>query len=516
MPPRHGRAASSAADAATTYTRHRPEDTVLFAALQQHWSTFVADLEASADPPALPAFVVAEIEAFLRCGILAHGFVLARCGDCGWSRPVAFSCKRRGFCPSCIGRRMADFAANLVDRVVPSVPVRQWVLTVPHALRARMMFDPALTSAVLRELIAAVSSWLRRRARRLGVTGTVKTGAIAVIQRFNSAAAASPHFHTLFLDGVFSFAPGAAPVFHPTPAPCDEDVSHVAAAVCRRVERRLAAREPNAAKRRFEEDASAWCALAAASSAGANATGPRRGRQVVRVRGGPVAVEAIITGRLCADVAGFNLQAATRVAARDRDGLERMARYLARPPIANDRLTRLPDGRLQLELKRPWRDGTTAFVFTPHELIERLVALVRRPRAHLMRYFGVFAPAFAARAAIVPDGARPDRAPAPPPGAPPEEPALPPFRRRYPWASLIWRVFVEDVLECARCHGRMTIVAALTSPPAIERVLRHLGLPTAAPQLHPARPPPQLELRLDRESAPFYADPPAPEGFDAT
>jgi len=82
-------------------------------------------------------------------------------------------------------------------------------------------------------------------------------------------------------------------------------------------------------------------------------------------------------------------------------------------------------------------------------------------------------------------------------------------------ASLIWRVFLEDVLERRRCHG-MTIVAALTSPPAIERILRHLGLPTAAPQLHPARPPPQLELQLDREPAPFYADPPAPEVFDET
>ena len=215
-------------------------------------------------------------------------------------------------------------------------------------------------------------------------------------------------------------------------------------------------------------------------------------------------------------MSGFNLQAATRVAARDRNGLERMARYLARPPIANDRLTRLDDGRLQLELKRPWRDGTTAFVFTPHELIERLVALVPRLRTHLTRYFGVFAPAFAARAAVVPGGARRDRKRAPLPGAPPEEPAQPPFRRRYPWASLIWRVFLEDVLECTRCHGRMTIVAALTSPPAIERVLRYLGLPTAAPQLHPARPPPQLELQLDREPAPFYADPPAPEVFDET
>jgi Putative transposase len=66
-----------------------------------------------------------------------------------------------------------------------------------------------------------------------------------------------------------------------------------------------------------------------------------------------------------------------------------MARYLARGPIATDRLSRLDDGRLELQLKRPWRDGTTAFVYTPHELLERLVAIVPRPRAHLTRYFGV-------------------------------------------------------------------------------------------------------------------------------
>ena len=60
---------------------------------------------------------------------------------------------------------------------------------------------------------------------------------------------------------------------------------------------------------------------------------------------------------------------------------------LARPPIAGNRLTRLDDGRLELQLKRPWRDGMTSFVFTPHELIERLIALVPR-RVHLSRYFG--------------------------------------------------------------------------------------------------------------------------------
>jgi len=169
------------------YERHRPEKTVLYRVLQAHWKTFVADIESAAEPAALPAFVVSEMEAFLKCGILAHGLVLVKCRLCGWSRAVAFSCQRRGFCPSCIGRRMCDFAARLADQVMPHVPVRQWVLTVPHGLRAKLAFDPALTTFVFRAFIAAVSAWLRRRARGLGLRGQLKTGAVTVIQRFNSA-----------------------------------------------------------------------------------------------------------------------------------------------------------------------------------------------------------------------------------------------------------------------------------------------------------------------------------------
>jgi hypothetical protein len=503
----------SAGPATGSYERHRPEETVLYTTLQAHWKTFLRQLDAEAETPALPAFVVSEVEAFLRCGILAHGFVLARCGDCGWCRPVAFSCRRRGFCPSCIGRRMSDFAAHLVDRVVPRCPLRQWVLTVPYPLRARMMFDPELTSVVLRELIAAVSSWLRRRARRLGIKGALKTGVVTVIQRFNSALGASPHFHTLFLDGVYSFSLGRAPVFHPTPGPTDEDVARVAASVFRRVSRRLAVGEPSPAHQDFVDAMPLLAAISQAAVGGASATGLRRGRRVVRVRGAPASVDAFLLGRLCAEVEGFNLQAATRVAANDREGLERMARYLARPPIASDRLTRLDDGRLELQLKRPWRDGTTAFVFTPHELIERLVALVPRPRAHLTRYFGVFAPAFAARAGIVP--AIVPAAPRLPAGSDGGVARAQPRRRRFPWASMIWRVFLNDVLECMRCKGRMEIVAALTSGHAIERVFGHLGLPLAAPELHPARPPPQMEMTFGHDPSGFYPDPPPPDDFAA-
>ena len=405
---------------------------------------------------------------------------------------------------------MCDFAAGLVDRVIPRVPARQWVLTVPYGLRVKMAFDPALTSVVLRQFITAVSSWLRRRARRLGIRGALKTGAVTVIQRFNSAVDVSVHYHALFVDGVYTFPSSRKPVFHPTPSPTDEDVARVAAAVFRRVERALADHEPDAAQLRFAESAPILAEVAEAAARGVVATGPRRGRRIIRIRGAPADMDAFVMGRLCAQVEGYNVQAATRLGANDREGLERMARYLARPPIAGDRLSQLDDGRLELRLKRPWRDGTTAFVFTPHELIERLVAIVPRPRVHLTRYFGVLAPAFAARSGIVPTAPQASAPRQPPGDGLPSQPRRP---SRFPWASLIWRVFLADVLECGRCGGRMEIVAAVTSNEAVTRILVSLGLPADAPELHSARPPPQTELTFAAAGA--RADPPAASGFEA-
>jgi hypothetical protein len=98
----------------------------------------------------LPEFVKDEFEAFLECGILANGLLRARCAECAHEKLVAFSCKRRGFCPSCGARRMAESAAYLVDQVIPHVPVRQWVLSFPVALRILFAAQPELLTPVLR------------------------------------------------------------------------------------------------------------------------------------------------------------------------------------------------------------------------------------------------------------------------------------------------------------------------------------------------------------------------------
>ena len=120
--------ASAGHSAAFSYERRRPEETTLYQIVQEQLETFLAQVEAKTGA-GLPEFVKDEFDAFLECGILAHGFLRVRCAECAHEKLVAFSCKRRGFCPSCGARRMAESAAHLVDQVIPRVPVRQWVLS---------------------------------------------------------------------------------------------------------------------------------------------------------------------------------------------------------------------------------------------------------------------------------------------------------------------------------------------------------------------------------------------------
>ena len=108
---------------------------------------FVAHL--AARERRLPAPVAREFEDYLRCGRLEQGFLRVRCADCHAERLVAFSCKRRGFCPSCGARRMAEGAALLVDEVLPREPLRQWVLSVPFALRYLLARNSAVMGQVL-------------------------------------------------------------------------------------------------------------------------------------------------------------------------------------------------------------------------------------------------------------------------------------------------------------------------------------------------------------------------------
>ena len=107
--------------------RYQPRDAergVLYRIVDAHLDAFLDAAAHHAEGIRLPAFVEQEFRDFLTCGVLAHGFARLRCGECAFERLVPFSCKGRGFCQSCGGRRMTESAARLVDHVLPRVTVR--------------------------------------------------------------------------------------------------------------------------------------------------------------------------------------------------------------------------------------------------------------------------------------------------------------------------------------------------------------------------------------------------------
>ena len=182
------------------------------------------------------------------------------------------------------------------------------------------------------------------------------------------------------------------------------------------------------------------------------AFGPRAGKKVRRLGTGLKR-----PGRerppLGAEVLGFDVHAGVAIAAHDRLGLERLARYGLRAPFALSRLARAAHGRLAYELKHPLDDGTTHLLFEPLELLEKLAVLVPPPREHLVTYHGVLAPCASLRDQVVP----------PPPPAPPGACSgkKPRPLRRIDWAALLKRVFAVEFLACALCCGRMRVLSVI-------------------------------------------------------
>ena len=117
------------------YRPRRPGAGGIYRVVGEHLETFRAQAVSLRRGEGLPRFVEQEFPAYLRCGWLAAGFARFRCAACGTDRLVTFSCKGRGFCPSCGTRRTTVLTAHLTDHVFLGVPVRQWVLSLPHRVR---------------------------------------------------------------------------------------------------------------------------------------------------------------------------------------------------------------------------------------------------------------------------------------------------------------------------------------------------------------------------------------------
>ena len=472
---------------------------MLYQLVQENIETFLAQMKAESDG-GLPEFVKKEFDAFLECGILAHGFVRARCGDCAHEKLVAFSCKRRGFCPSCGARRMAESAAHLVDQVMPRVPVRQWVLSFPLPLRYLLAAHPDVLAPILKVVNRTVSNHLIDKAgfRRSEAKGGAVTlmmcrdarmpraqGCARAAQRFGSAANLNIHLHALVLDGVYR-EEGEAVVFHAVPAPTEKEITAVLSQIVTQTMALLTragyvTEEEGHATVASDNEEGVLAPLQAASITYRIAYGPRQGQKLLTLQS--QAAPSPVEKKRCVSLHGFSLHANVRCAANARQPLERLCRYITRPALSNERLAINSAGQVVLELKTPYRDGTTHLLFSPLEFLQRLAALVPRPRLNLTRFHGVLAPNAKWRAQIVPGGQA--KAPHAPESPDADQAASP--RYRINWARLLKRVFKSDLAACPDCGGELKIIAAITQPSAINKLLTHFGLPTRAPPRAPAK-----------------------------
>ena len=345
-----------------------------------------------------PRFVCVEekLRGYLECGLLCFGFARALCMTCRTGFVVAFSCKGRGVCPSCNGRHMAQTAAHLADHVIPPVPVRQWVISVPKRLRGFLADRPRAVAALTKIFLDEIERLLCAAA---GVTSDAATpasacprlGGISFLHRFGSALNHHVHLHACVTDGVFRpAAANAACDTPPTFLPARPISQANLAALTERVRRR----------------AIRWFRMQRLLDAAAAAD------------------------MLAQENSGFSVDASVRITIIDRDvpsyfrSLEHLLRSFARPPFAIERLSviRAPNSRateVRYVLPRRWvtiwaanwvgrgrgrkstRPGANGVVeLSPFEFLDRLADLVPPPRKHRHRYHGVFAPNHKLRPAV--------------------------------------------------------------------------------------------------------------------
>jgi hypothetical protein len=454
------------------YQRHRPEQTLLYRIVEEYYPAFAAHLAERGR--VLPAYVQRDFDDYLKCGRLEYGFLRVRCESCHAEHLVAFSCKRRGFCPSCGARRMAESAALLVDEVLPEQPMRQWVLSFPFPLRFLFASRPEIMGRVLGIVYRVIATHLIKKSGH--THRTAHTGAVTLIQRFGSALNLNIHFHMLLLDGVYVEQPNGTARFRWVKAPTSQELTQLAHTIARRVGcflERQGLLERDAENSYLAGDAAddnSMNQLLGYSITYRIAVGPQAGRKVFTLQTLPACEPEDPFGDTVGKVAGFSLHAGVAARADERKKLERLCRYISRPAVSEKRLWLTPNGNVRYQLKTPYRDGSTHVIFEPLDFIARLAALVPKPRVNLTRFHGVFAPNSQHRALVTPakrgkgNNARLSD----------ELPTPAERRASMTWAQRLKRVFNIDIETCQVCGGAMRVIACIEDPAVIKKILEHL------------------------------------------
>ena len=360
-------------------------------------------------------YVLDVIYKYLDCGDLHLGFARVKCDDCQHEYLLPFSCKRRYFCPSCHQKRVIEFGEFLYTEVLKQVPHRQWVFSIPKRLRRYFLYDRSLLSQLSRCAWKVLSLYLKQ-----GVSlDDPEPGAVIAVQTFGDFLNFNPHLHIIATDGCFTrdgeFMIGTAP-----------DASSLIDLFRLEVFRML----EKAGK--INDD--------------------------------------IIENMMNWHHSGFNIYCGTAIRPEERGGLEKLAQYIIRAPLSQERLLYIPSSAVPDGLARVIYKGKNSSIresFTGLDWLARLVTHIPNKGEQLVRYYGYYSnKSRGLRKKTDIDIKTPA----------PVDSDITKKELRRNWARLIQKVYYTDPLLCPKCCGRMRIISIIEDLTVVKKILIHLNL----------------------------------------
>ncbi len=367
-------------------------------------------------------FVDEQVRRYLDCGLYENGFARIRCPECAEEYLLAFSCKTRELCPSCAAKRAAT-AALLAEDVLEEVAHAQWVFVIPKMLRPYFLHHRELLGELSR---AAWETVLDLMIAAVG-DATFRPGMVAVVQTAGDMGNWQPHLHALVSRGGWTRDGEWMPVPY-----VDE---HSAELLFRHKVIRLLQDE---------------CLLSEERT------------------------ELLLSWRHT----GFSVHNRVTVEPEDQPAVERLARYIMRPPISLERMTWDGVGEVRYRRKRghesPGVPVEPVETFDPLEFLARVIMHIPEPRRHLVRYYGRYSNVSRGKRRKEDDaeGAGSPDAEGPPERRREEGPGARALRRS--WAQLIKRIYEVDPLVCPSCGAEMKVIAFITEHEVVDKILRHL------------------------------------------
>jgi len=427
------------AEPAAVYRPRHPEQTAFYQLFDKHFDDYVYAYEERFENKAGPLRTVVRptVESFLDCGRLYGGFARIRCPSCRSEHLLAFSCQSRNFCPSCQAKRSLLFAEKLQEQILRPVPHRHFTFSIPKVLRGLFERERRLLSLVSQTAYESI----RKSFQQLLHRKDVQPGVVASLQTFGSFAANfNPHCHGLVTEGAFT----PQGEFVPLPTPATYRLADI--------------------EERF------------------------RHLLLKRLHCAERLSEAFMNKLLEWNPSGFSVHADQLVFDDEPQRLENLALYLTRAPIRLDTVTRSDDDRVVVTTPSHPSSGNTVLLLDPLDWIHAICQQIPDPGQHLTRYYGAYAnrnrKALSQNAltACLPSctDTKIDKG------------STISTSSRAHWARLIRKVFEVDPLLCPKCGSEMKILAVLTNPKVVDRIIRHLDKNAVTP-----RSPPPMSTPLD-------------------